>query len=356
MAIDEIIELARSGHVEEAIIRINHLRDPLEQIKALTEVAGILHERGEDDWSIELIQDANYIVRHTKDPYVRSVGYSMVGFALSKLGYIEEGEEFFKSALDEVTKIGDVMKTGEALARIAGYIALTGAVDYALKLFDTALEIVVRAEADYIRKTEAMTTIAEIIEEAADRLYAPKAAKLYEMAFDIFEKLHVPQKAGTVEKKLMLSRIVRTAGFPEVRNALMEGRYRYALAMIGRLLSGEDRIVGILEEALWMKIGNNPSYLDVVNNILPQLERLNISQEGVKRIAHLLTKLGKLDGALRFAVKIEDEIEKSEALQRIALSLAEEGMFKEAEVVAMKIPDPTIREQTLREIKTIEPW
>jgi tetratricopeptide (TPR) repeat protein len=354
--VDEVLELAKRGHVEEAVNRINELEDPLEQVEALTRVAEILNELDLGEWSIDLIQDAEYIVEHTKNPYIRAVGYSMIGLALHDLGYPEDGEEFFKSALDEITRIKEPMKTAEALARVASYIAITGATEYALRLFDTSLDIIVRAEMEYIRKTEAMATIADVIESTADKLPSPMAEKLYEMAFDILEKLHITQRAGTVEKKLLLSRTVRTAGFPEVREALLEGRYHYALALVERLFGGEERLIGSLEVALWMKKSNDPSYLDVLNRSLLESEEVEISQGSLKRVASLLAELEKPEAALRFALEIEEPLERSEALQKVAFSFFEGGEFEKAKLIAGGIPDPAIREQTLREINAMEPW
>jgi len=350
--LDDIRALAERGQFEDALEQVEELEDRLNQIEALIDVAIIMKEKGiQVDWILGVIDDAEYITKHSKDPYIRAVGYGMIAFAFHVMGYYDEASEIFDRAIEEVGKIKDTLATGQALATIAYYIAITGDAETALELFNAAFDVVVRAEIEYKAKVDGLIKVAELIENAGDKLFSKNAIEFYKVAFDIFDKLHVNQRAGVVEKKLQLAEITSETGLPEIRRALLEGRYHYALALIKRKFRGASRLIGELEAALWMKRVNDPAYLDVIEEALQEASGVELSPASAERIATLLTQLGSLREALAFAQLIDDLNKKSSALKGIALALAEREEYEEAKKVAELIPLPDVREETLRDVE-----
>ncbi|MBP1911382.1 hypothetical protein [Thermococcus stetteri] len=354
ITLEDVITLAERGQFDEAIERASQIDDEGERIEALTKITLIMNEKGLSDWAIEVIADAEYIAQHSKDPYVKAVGYARIGSVLFKLGYPNEAMEFLDVALDVVGKIPDPLLRGNAVAMIAYYYALTGDSETAIWLFDTAFDLVSQSERDYRTKVDELIRIGELIEAAGDNLPSQLALQLYHLAFDIFDKLYVNQKAATVEKKIRLATITQTVGLPEVRKALLEGRYRYALALIRNLFSGVQRLIGELEVALWMKVVENPEYVEITDNAIRELLKIEISPTDAYRIALLLTELRYLESALRFAENIEDVRKKDTILRGVALALAEYGDYERAREIAGRIFNPAVREQTLREIEAME--
>lgn len=352
--LEDIRALAERGQFEDALERAWELEDKLEQIKALIDVALTIRQKGgPEDWVPGILEDAEYIVEHSKEPLVKAVGYSIIAFALHSLGYYDEASETFNSAIDEAGKIKNPLKRGEAIGTIAYHIASTGDAETAIELFNAAFEVIARAEVEYRAKVDGLLRVAELLENAGDALFSKNAIEFYRIAFDIFDKLHVNQRAGVVEKKLQLAEITSETGLPEIRRALLEGRYHYALALIRRKFRGASRLIGELEAALWMKRVNDPTYIDVVEEALKETREVELSPASAERIATLLTQLGSLREALAFAQLIDDATRKSSALRGIALALAEREEYEDAEKVAELIPLPHVREETLRDIETM---
>ncbi|WP_297466467.1 hypothetical protein [Thermococcus sp.] len=352
--LEEIRALAERGQFEDALERVWELEDELDQIEALVDVALAIKRRGgPEDWIPGILEDAEYIAEHSKNPYVRAIGYGMVAFAFHALGYYREASETFNTAIDEAGKIENPLLRGTAIATIAYYVATTGDAKMAMKLFDVAFDVIARAEVEYRAKVDGLLKIAELMENAGDELFAKSAVGFYRTAFDIFDKLHVNQRAGVTEKKLQLAEIMSETGLPEVRRALLEGRYRYALALIRKKFKGASRLIGELEAALWMKRVNEPTYIDVVEEALREAGNIELSPASAQRVAMLLTQLGSLKDALTFAMKIDDPGRKSSALRGIAMALAEREEYEEARKVAESIPLPEVRAETLRDIETM---
>ncbi|WP_456422920.1 hypothetical protein [Thermococcus sp.] len=352
--LEEVIALAERGQFEGALERVWELEDELDQIGALVNVAlAIRRKGGPEDWIPGILEDAEYIAEHSKDTYVKAVGYSMIAFAFHTLGYYSEASETFDTAIDEASRIKDPLLRGEAIAMIAYYTAITGDAKTAIGLFDVAFDVIARAEVEYRTKVDGLIKIAELMENSGDELFSKIAIGFYRTAFDIFDKLHVNQRAGVTEKKLQLAEVMSETGLPEVRRALLEGRYGYALALIKRKFTGASRIIGELEVALWMKRVNEPTYIDIMEKALNEVENVELSPASALRIATLLLQLGSLRDALAFAGMIDDPGRKSSALRGIAIALAENGEYEEARKVAESIPLPEIRAETLRDVETM---
>ncbi|WP_297064608.1 hypothetical protein [Thermococcus sp.] len=352
--LEEIRALAERGQFEDALERVWELEDEVDQIEALVDVALTIRRRGgPEGWIPGILEDAEYIAEHSKNPYVRAIGYGMVAFAFHALGYYKEASETFNTAIDEAGKIENPLLRGTAIATIAYYVATTGDAKTAIGLFDVAFDVIARAEVEYRAKVDGLLKIAELMEKAGDELFAKSAVGFYRTAFDIFDKLHVNQRAGVTEKKLQLAEIMSETGLPEVRRALLEGRYRYALALIRKKFKGASRLIGELEAALWMKRVNEPTYVDVVENTLREAGNVELSPASAQRVAMLLTQLGSLREALTFAEMIDDPGRKSSALRGIAMALAEREEYEKARKVAETIPLPEVRAETLRDIETM---
>jgi len=352
--VNEIIALAKRGRLEEALERVWRIDDELEQIEALVKIAPLIRREGlPEDWVLDVLKDAEYLAKRSKDHYVKAVGHAMTGFAYSLLGYHKEASENFNRAMNEAEKIKDPLERGMAIATIAYYIAKTGDSRTAMRLFDIAFDVIARAEVEYRSKVDGLLRIAELMEGAGDALFSKNAIEFYRTAFDIFDKLNVNQRAGVTEKKLQLAEITREAGLPEIRRALLEGRYHYALALIRRKFNGASRLIGELEAALWMKRVNVPTYLDVIDEALKEAGSVELSPASAQRAAMLLTQLGSLRDALTFAEMIDDPGRKSSALRGIAIALAEREDYEGAKKVAESIPLPEVRAETLRDVETM---
>ncbi|BAD86228.1 hypothetical protein, conserved, containing TPR-repeat domain [Thermococcus kodakarensis KOD1] len=354
MSIDDILALAERGQFDEAIQRVPELYDPVEQIRALTKIALIMAEKGLGEWVWDVIEDAEYIAENSKESYVKSLGYALIGAALFKLGDQDGAEEYLDMALEEASGIEDPLEKGEVVAEIARSVAMTGDLDGAMELFDEAFDLIARAEIDYRTKVDELIKIGEIIEKTGDDLPSRTAREFYRIAFDIFDKLRVNQRAAIVEKKLLLTKTVENVGLPEIRKALLEGRYHYALALIRRKFKGVKVLMGQLEVALWMKMVNDPEYIDLTNQTLSELQNTEVLPSNAYSIALILTELEYLREALYFVRLIDDQVKRDEALRKIALAFSEQGEFEAARKVAGAISDPILRTQTLRDIEAIE--
>lgn len=354
MAKEEIELLIERGYYEEALSRIHELEDPLDRIEALTEVALAIHlSDGPQEWIPDIVEDAMYIAKKLKDPTDRIVAYSTIASSLSIMGYEEDAMNLFTRTIDETESVRDPIERGALLSELAYHLALAGHTESAIELFDVAFDTIMGAEVSYSLKVDGIIRIGNLLEKAGDRLPADGALPLYRMAFDIFDKLHVNQRAAVVEKKIELAETVYDVGLPSIRQALLEGRYHYALALIGRNYTGVSRLIGKLEVALWMKRMNSLEYPDVVDRAFEGCRNPRFTEENVQKIAALLTELGSLKRALEFARAIKDVRKRSDALRAIALKLAERKEFDEAREIAGAIPDPEVKAETIMEIGSI---
>ncbi|WP_457750604.1 hypothetical protein [Thermococcus sp.] len=353
--LEDVRPLIERGYYEEALEKILELEDPLDQLEALRDVANhIVKHGGPIEWFPEILEDMKYITKRLKGSEHKAVGYSMIASTLAVAGDTSEASKFFEKALKESKKIKKEIERGEVLANIAYELALAGYPQESLSIFDAAFDNIINAEVNYRVKVDGILHLGELMEKAGDVLPSKSALKFYRMAFDIFDKLHVNQRAAIVEKKLRLTQTVHEAGLPQIRRALLEGRHYYALAIIEKMYEGIPLLIGTLEVALWMKMVNNPEYMEVVERAFQKCGRPRFTEANVQRIAQLLTDLGELEMALKFAKRIENPQKKSEALKAISLELARMKRLQEAKEIAQSIPIPQIRIQTLEDIIALE--
>ena len=352
---EEIELLVERGYYEEALSKVHRLKDPLGQIEVLTDIAIAIHEHGgPEEWIPSIMDDALYLARKLKDPSSRATAYSVIASTLGRLGYEEDAMYYFNRAIDETDDIKSPIEKGVVLSTLAYHLALAGYPENAYELFNIAFDTIIGAEIDYNLKVDGIIRIGELLEKAGDALPSNKAFDFYKMAFDIFDKLHVNQRAAVVEKKIELLNTVHEVGLPQIRKALLEGRNHYAIALIEKKYTGVARLIGELEVALWMKRVNNVEYLDVIEKAFQRCKNPRFTEANVQRIAALLTELGNLERAIEFAKEIKDVRKKSDALRTIALELAKRRDFEEARKIVEDIPDPRIKTEALTEIVAIE--
>jgi len=353
--LEDVHPLIERGYYEEALEKIIELEDPLDQLEALRDVANhIVTHGGPIEWLPEILEDMEYITKKLKGSGHKAIGYSMIASTLAVAGETSEASKFFEKALKESKKIKNDIERGEVLANIAYELAVAGYPQEALDIFDAAFDNIINAEVNYRVKVDGILHLGELMEKAGDVLPSKSALKFYRMAFDIFDKLHVNQRAAIVEKKLRLAQTVHEVGLPQIRKALLEGRYHYALAIMEKMYEGTPLLIGTLEVALWMKRINNPEYVDVAERAFQRCEHPRFTEANIQRIARLLTDLGVLGTALEFAKRIEDPQKKSEALKAISLELARMKKLQKAREIAQSIPNPQVRLQTLEDIITLE--
>ncbi len=348
--LEDIRLLVERGFYEEALEKITELPHPVDQVEALGYLALALAGEGQETWVSEVISDSVYIADKIKDSAEKAIAYAIIGATLSIIEYEEDSVEMFSKALDQAERIKEPVEKGRVLSRLAYQLAISGHSDTAIDLFNTAFDMIIGAEMKYTEKVDGIIRIGELMEKAGDALPAKDAMRFYTTAFDIFDKLHVNQRAAIVEKKMELCRTVMDVGLPEVRTALLEGRNRYALALIERKYRGVMRLLGELEVAMWMKRVNDREYLDVVDRAFEKSEELRLTENSVQRIAAILTELGSLKRALEFANMITDTRQKSEALKAIALELARRREFEEAFKLAEGIPDEEVKGEAITEL------
>lgn len=347
--------LIQRRHYEEALSKVPELEDPLDRIEVLTDMAAAIYfNHGPQEWIPGIMEDAMYIAKKIKDRASKAVGYSTIAASLAILGHEEDAMNFFERALNEADGIKSPIEKGLVLSELAYQLALAGYPENALEFFNVAFDTIMGAGVEYKLKIDSVIRIGELLEEAGDALPSSKALDFYRTAFDIFDKLNVNERAVVVEKKIELVNTVHEVGLPEIRKSLLEGRYHYALALVEKKYRGITKLIGGLEIALWMKRVNNLEYLDVIDRAFERCENLVLTEANVQRIVKLLTELGSLNRALKFAGEITDIRKKSEALKAIALELAKRKDFEEARGIIESIPDPRIKEEALTEMITIE--
>lgn len=353
--LEEINILVERGHYEEALGKIQELADPIERVTALADIAVAIYQHGDPaEWIPGILEDAIYIAKKLKDPSDKVIAYSIIASSLAMIDYEEDAMDFFNRAIDETDSIKSPIEKGIVLSILAYRLALAGYSDNAFEMFNVAFDTIIGAEIGYTHKVDGIIRIGELLEKVGDTLPSNKALDFYRMAFDIFEKLHVSQKAAIVEKKIELAKTVYNVGLPEIRTALLEGRNHYALAFLEKKYSGVMRLIGELEVALWLKRVNDPEYLEIIDKAFEHCENPRFTDANVQHIARLLIELGNLRRALKFAKEIQNIHKRSEALKAIALELVRRKKFEEVKKVIEIIPDPKIREEVLNEIGTIQ--
>lgn len=351
---DDILVLASKGLFDEAVASVMEINDPFERVDALLEIA--FRVRGtRKDLIPHLLEGIERALKKVKEPMDRAYLYSKLARFYSYIGNAEESSEFFDRAADEIARIKDEGERAIAMAVLAHDLALAGFVDEAIETFNKAFDAVIAAEMDYRTKLDVITEMTGLIESAGDSLDSPQAIGLYEMAYDIFDKLRINHRAANVEKKLKLARTLYYHGVPKVRRALLEGRYHYSLKTIERLYKDpQERFIALLEMANWLKQIGVPEYLDVLERAFELFGRIGLSEANVQRAAAILTEMGELEKALRFAIDIKDPEKKDDALAAISLKLAERKDFLEAREVTGLISNSMLKARLLEEIARIE--
>ncbi|ASJ03674.1 hypothetical protein A3L09_00195 [Thermococcus profundus] len=351
---DDIIILVSKGLFEEAVNLASEMGDPLEQADSFIDIA--LGAKGSHP---ELVQDllakALKLSKKVKDPQDKVYLKSRLAYAHAVLGNPELASELFDSAAEEIAKIKSDGERAVATAVLAYHLALAGFKDEGLDTFNEAFDMAISAEMDYRKKLDIITEIANLLEAAGDELNSSDAVGFYEIAYDIFDKLRISQRAADLEKKVELAKTTYHHGTPEIRSALLEGRYQFAVKTVEKTLKDpQDRFIAILEIAHWMKKMGALEYLEVLEEAFHLLERIGLSDSNVQRAAAILTEMGELERALRFAVDIKDPEKKDEALAAVALKLAERKDFTEARGVAGLISDPMLKARLSEEIARME--
>lgn len=353
--IEDILLLVEKGLYEDALLKIGELEDNLEKVRAISLIALDIYEKSSDiSLALELMEDAEYFAKKIKDSLKKVVALSNVASTYLTIGDRERGLKLFEKALDEALDIEDSRKRVIALGKASYYMGISGLVDSALEIFEVAFDTLIRSKIDYTQKTDYLIKLGELLEETGDSLYSNEALLFYERAYDLFDKLHVNFKAAMLEKKIALVKTMKKTGSPELRKALLEGRYTYAIAKITNSFRGEKQVIGLLEVALWMKRVEASEYKRLIREVLEKMNATNFSQESIGYIAILLTELGSIREALVFASKIEDVRKKSEALKAIALELAREKELGDAYRIIEAIPDEEVKEKALQELIEIE--
>ncbi len=351
---DDVLALASEGLFEEALQAADEIEDPFERVDALIEVA-FKAKDGREDVIPHILERINKSLKKIKDPSDKGYLYSKLARFYAIIGNRNESTELFNRAAEEIMKIKNEGERAIAMAILAQNLALTGFVDEAIGMFNEAFDAIISAELDYRTKLDVITEIAGLIESAGDSLESRDAIKFYEMAFDIFDKLRVSHRAADVEKKLKMARTLYYHGPPEVRKALLEGKYNHALGLVEKLYRDpQDRFIAMLEIASWLKQTGVPEYLDVLDYAFKLFEKIGLSETNVQRAAAILSGMGELEKALKFAIEIKDPEARDDALAAISLKLAEKKDFLEAREVAKLIGDSMLRTRLLEEIAKIE--
>ncbi|MDV3103853.1 tetratricopeptide repeat protein [Thermococcus waiotapuensis] len=338
--LEGILHLASRGLFDEALEEARKLEDPFDRVDALLEIAikasginGMAQQRA--------LGEAVELLRKIKDPYYSAYLSSKVAHVYSLLGDYDTASEFFEVAIDEIARIKDIHEQVMGVCVLAHYLARSGFFEEALARFNEAFELAVSAGIDYRSKIDLLIDVASIMENTADVLDSKDAIEFYKTAYDIFDKLHIGQRAADVEKKLSLARTVYFFGTPEIRKALLEGRYHYAVSLLEKSIKDpQDLFIALLEVSAWVKTVGSPEYLDILGAAFRLFDRIGLSEKNVQRAAVILTTMGELERALEFAMKILDPVKRDEALESIALKLAERKDFSEAFEVAAMVSDP----------------
>ena len=351
---DDVLVLASKGLFEEALEAADEIGDPFERTDALIEVA-FKAKDGRKDIIPHILEKIHKSLKKVKDPSDRVYLYSKLARFHATIGNGDESAELFDRAAEEITRIKNEGERAIAMAILAQNLALTGFVDEAMETFNEAFDAIISAEMDYRAKLDVIAEVGSLIESAGDSLESRDAIRFYEMAFDIFDKLRISHRAADVEKKLKMARTLYYHGSPEIREALLEGKYNYALKLVEkRYRDPQERFIVMLEIASWLKQIGVPEYLDVLEEAFKLFEKIGLSETNVQRAAAILSGMGELEKALKFAIEIKDPEGRDNALAAISLKLAERKDFLEAREVAKLIGNSMLRARLLEEIAKIE--
>ncbi|ALV62488.1 hypothetical protein ADU37_CDS07890 [Thermococcus sp. 2319x1] len=350
--IEDIVFLVRNGKYEEALKLLNNLDNNLDKVLALSAMAKVIYPQ-DMEMAYGFLEDAEYFSEKIKDKGEKAKALANIASAYYKIGDTEYALELFEEAIKEAEKIKKPEDRIYPLANIAYYMGISELVDFSLDLFERVFDIVVNLRVNYVRKTEYLIELGNIMENVGDELPSEEAIKFYERAHDLFEKLRVPAKAATIERKIDLARIMATVGLPEIRKAVSEGKYIYATKLIIRTFNDEKMFIGLLEVALWMKKNETLGYSHIVETALKYLQEIQISNHYLHYVIKLLTELERFEEALKLSMNIEDVELRSEIMAEISVGMLKSGEIEGAFKIAELIPDIHIRAATVAELRKI---
>ncbi|WP_175060268.1 hypothetical protein [Thermococcus sp. 2319x1] len=348
--IGDIVFLVRNGKYEEALKLLNNLDNNLDKVLALSAMAKVIYPQ-DMEMAYGFLEDAEYFSEKIKDKGEKAKALANIASAYYKIGDTEYALELFEDAIKEAEKIKKPEDRIYPLANIAYYMGISKLVDFSLDLFERVFDIVVNLRVNYVRKTEYLIELGNIMENVGDELPSEEAIKFYERAHDLFEKLRVPAKAATIERKIDLARIMATVGLPEIRKAVSEGKYIYATKLIIRTFNDEKMFIGLLEVALWMKKNETLGYSHIVETALKYLQEIQISNHYLHYVIKLLTELERFEEALKLSMNIEDVELRSEIMAEISVGMLKSGEIEGAFRIAELIPDIHIRAATMAELR-----
>ncbi|AEH24769.1 hypothetical protein [Pyrococcus yayanosii] len=346
MTIEDIVVLAKKGMVEEALKRVEALGDPFDKVLAVVGIAKVVGD-------LAFLQDAAYLLKKVKKKGEKAIAYSEVALAHSLLGDMEKATELFNEALRIVEGL-EPKGAGPVAGIIASRLALAGFIDAALETFEFAFDTIMNLEVDFSKKIDMILQLADLMEETGDDLTSEEALPIYLRAHDIFEKLRVNQRAGTLEKKIELARVLKRGGWPDIRHPVYEGKYQQALHLIQLVLTGENKAIAILEMALWAKRSMAPERYGLLGRALDELSKTEVSQEGAYEATLLLTELRKINLALKFALSLEDTEKRDIAIKGIIEALIEDEEYEDAKKLVSYISDERLREEVIEKIMLAE--
>ncbi|USH00973.1 hypothetical protein K1720_08960 [Thermococcus argininiproducens] len=348
--IEDIVYLVKNKRYEEALELVRQLKDNLEKVLALSSMA---REAFYTDPTVtySFLEDAEYFSEKIKDKREKAIALADIASVYFLAGDVDYSMSLFEDAIKETEKIKNPEIRIKPLEEIAYYMGISGLVELSFELFERIFDIIVNLKINYVKKTEYLLDLGDMMERVGDRLPSQEAITFYERAHDLFEKLHVPAKAATVEKKLDLAKTLTTVGLPEIRNAVREGKYVYATKLVIRKFDEEKMIIGLLEIALWMKKNETLGYNQIVDSALKYLNKITFSPNLLKYIVRLLINLERFEKALKLSVKIEDTYVRSEIMREISIGMLKSGEIEGALKLAEMIPDEDTRLSTLIELK-----
>lgn len=350
--IEDLIYLVRNKKYEEALELVHQLKGNLEKALALGAMAKeVFHI--DETIAYSLLEDAEYFSEKIKNKKEKAIALANVASVYFLMRNVDYGMALFEDALKEAEKIKNTKEKIKPLTEIAYYMGISGLVELSFELFEKIFDIIINLKVNYVKKTEYLLDLGDMMEKVGDELVSPEALTFYERAHDLFEKLHVPAKAATVEKKIDLAKTLNTVGLPEIRNAVREGKYIYATKLLIRSFDEEKMIIGLLEIALWMKKNDTLGYNQIVNTALKYLKNIQLSSDSIEYVIRLLIELERFKTALALSMKIEDVYLRSEFMGEIAIGMIKSGEIEGAMKLAERIPDEHVRLSTLIELRKI---
>ncbi|MFA4647536.1 hypothetical protein P8X24_09860 [Pyrococcus kukulkanii] len=343
MEIEEIIELVRRGLIDEALQHLEELED-IDKVIVLSEAAVVT-------MNPDFIDEAIYILeKHVKRSEDKVIGYSEIALALAKIGYYEEATEYFNRAISLLNKL-DKYDAAISAMFLGTRLARAGFYDSAFDAFEDSFDMIIDLDIDVSKKTDLILSLADIIEKTGDELTSDIALKFYERAYDIFDKLKVGHRAGMLEKKIRLSKVLSFTKDPEIRKLTYEGRFRQAVYKVHEKFEREKRGLAVLEIALWANENNMPEGTELLEIALKEIEPLKLSDEEVKRAVEVLVKLEKFQKAIEFAESIRNGKVRDEALAIIGERFIELGEVGELrELIIPKIKSEEVKKELLSKL------